>query len=111
MNGPQPWAEGICVQGGVATIQGILCLVANVFSITITMIGLIGFLMLVVGAFRYLLSGGSSKGTENAKNTIVYAVVGLLVALSSFFILNLIAEFTGVKTILDFVIPSPSHTP
>jgi len=61
--------------------------------------------MLLVGSFRYLFSGGNSKGTETAKNTITFAVIGLVVALSSFVILNLIAEFTGVKTILEFVIP------
>lgn len=115
--GPQPWTEGpgACAYEGVATIQGIECLLANVLSVAITLIGLAGFIMMIVGAFRYLISGGNSKETETARNTMTYAVIGLVVALASFIILNIIAEFTGIKTILEFSIPNsgplPSPTP
>ncbi len=119
MVGPQTWS-GDCVEviektvNGetviikAATIQGLRCMIANVLSVAITGIGLAGFIMLIIGGFRYLTSGGNSKGAETAKNTITFAVIGLVVALSSFVILNLIAEFTGVKTILNFVIPEAS---
>ncbi|CAN5297310.1 hypothetical protein BH10PAT2_BH10PAT2_0110 [soil metagenome] len=89
----------------VATIQGFGCLVANVLVIVLTGLGLIGFVMFIVGAFIYMLSGGNAKGTENAKNTITYAVIGIVVALSAFIILKLISSFTGVSTILNFTIP------
>lgn len=89
----------------VATIQGFGCLIANVFSVAIAFIGFAGFVMLVVGSFRYLLSGGNAKGTETARNTMTFAIVGLVVALSAFIILSLIAQFTGVGTIMQFVIP------
>ncbi len=105
--GPQPWADG-CQSGGVATIQGIECLIANVLSVAITLIGITGFVMMILGAFRYLVSGGNSKETETARKTLTYAVIGLVVALSSYVILNLIAEFTGVESILKFDIPDSS---
>lgn len=104
--GPQPWKDGYCVQQEVATIQGLSCLIANVLSVAITAIGLAGFVMILVGAFKYLVSGGNSKGAESAKNTLTYAVIGIVLALSSYIILRLISEFTGVETILKFVIPS-----
>ena len=105
-DGPQEW-KGNCVEyDNVATVQGLGCLLANILSVAITGIGFVGFVMLLVGAFRYLVSGGNSKGTETARNTVTYAVIGLIVALSSFVILNLIAQFTGVETILNFIIPS-----
>lgn len=66
---------------------------------------------MIVGGFRYLTSGGNSKGTETGRNTLTFAVVGLVVAISAFIILNLIAEFTGVKTILEFSIPEAGTTP
>ncbi len=111
--GPQNWPDGPdgCQYGGVATIQGVECLLANVLSVTITLIGVVGFIMMMVGAFRYLISGGNSKETETASKTLTYAVIGLVVALASFIILNLIAEFTGVQTILDFQIPGNSTSP
>ncbi len=103
----QAWT-GVCVAGpdnDVATIQGFQCLVANVLSIAITGIGLAGFVMLIIGAFKYLLSGGNAKGAEDGKNTMTFAVIGLVVALSAFFILRILAEFTGVRSILNFTIP------
>lgn len=108
--GPQAW-KGVCVggpQGDVATIQGFQCLIGNILSVTVTGIGLAGFVMLIVGAFTYQLSGGSSKSAETARNTITFAIVGLVVALSSFIILNLIAAFTGISTITQFTIFSPN---
>jgi hypothetical protein len=104
---PQAWS-GVCVADGVATIQGLQCLVANLLSVAVTAVGFAGFVMLLIGAYRYMISGGNSKGTESAKNTITWAVIGLVVALSSFFIVNLIAQFTGVNTILEFSIPDSS---
>jgi hypothetical protein len=112
------WSE-VCVESvdtpsgetQVATIQGLQCLVANVLSVAIQAIGLAGFAMLIVGSFRYMLSGGNSKGAESAKNTVTFAVVGLVVALTAFIILRLLAEFTGVSTILEFRLALPSPTP
>jgi len=108
----QPWS-GVCVGTGnasdVATIQGIQCLLANVLSVAITGIGLAGFVMIIIGAFKYLLSGGSPKATESARQTITFTVVGIVVTLSAFIILNIIQAFTGIDaTILTrFAIPGP----
>lgn len=106
----QAWS-GNCVGGAkndVATIQGLGCLIANVFSVILTVIGLAGFVMMFVGAFQWLVSAGSTKGIESARNTITYALVGLVVAISAFIILNLISSFTGISSITRFVIPDSS---
>lgn len=109
--------SGVCVGSAtdlgvdasdVATLQGLECLIANIFTVIITVIGLAGFVMFLVGSFRWLVSGGNSKGIDTAKGTMTYAVVGLVVALSSFIVLNLIANFTGVQIITTFSIPT-SH--
>lgn len=107
---------GVCVDtvGGntdVATIQGIQCLVANILSIAVTGVGLAGFVMMIIGSFKYLLSGGNAKGTEAARGTITYAVVGLVVVLSAFIILNLIQAFTGISPdiLLNFRIPESTE--
>lgn len=100
---------GVCVyenDAEVATIQGLQCLLANVLSVALTILGLIGFVMMIVASLRYLLSGGNSQQVEKSKQTMTYAVIGIVVALSSFIILNLIAQFTGVTSILNFKIPS-----
>lgn len=92
-----------CVsQGDVATIQGLECIVANILAVATTAIGLVAFVMVVVGAFSYLLSGGNSKGVEAGKQSITYAIIGIVVALLAYFVLNLISDFTGVRSILFF---------
>lgn len=93
----------------VATIQGLECLIANVFVVIITIIGLAGFVMFIVGSIRWMLSGSSSGGTDKARGTMTYAVAGIVVALSAFIIINLIASFTGVETIKTFIIPESSR--
>jgi hypothetical protein len=99
------WTPNYCTLKGVATIQGLQCLIGNVLSVIITIIGLAAFVMLILGSFRYMVSGGNSKGTESARQTITFAIVGIVVALSAFLILNLIAAFTGVEEIQEFKIP------
>lgn len=86
----------------VVTIRGLECLLTNILASATTVIGLASFVMLIVGAFLYLTSGGSTKGTEAGKQTITYAVIGIIVAMLAFFVLTFVASFTGVGGILDF---------
>jgi len=104
--------SGVCVgESGthaedVATVQGLQCLIANVLVVFLTIVGIAAFIMLVISSLRILASGGNSQAVEKARNSITYAVIGLVVAVSAFAILNLIASFTGVDTILQFNIPT-----
>ena len=43
-------------------------------------IGALSVLMIIFGGFRYVVSGGDSSGVECAKYTILYAIVGLVIA-------------------------------
>ncbi len=99
---------GYCVAGpdnDIATIHGIVCLIANILSVILQVLGLAGFIMMIVGALKYMILG-NAEGAKSAKNTMTYAVVGLVVALGSYAIMRLIAEFTGVDILLDFTLPS-----
>ncbi len=101
--------NGVCVGGAdqdVATIQGLECLIANVFTVFITLLGLLGFVMFIIAGFKWMTSGGNSKGMESARGAMTYAVLGLVISLSAFIIINLIAEFTGVNIIRTFSIPT-----
>lgn len=105
---------GVCVSGigtdpaahDVATIQGLECLIANIFTVVITLIGLAAFVMFIVGSVLWLVSGGSPEGTKKARDTLTYAVLGIVISLSAFIVLNLIAGFTGVEIIKQFIIPT-----
>ena len=102
------WA-GECVGGAgqdVATIKGIECLIANIFTVAISLIGMTAFLMFIVGSVMWLVSGGSPENTKKARDTLLYAVIGIVIALSAFIVLNLVSGFTGVDSIKEFRIPS-----
>lgn len=44
------------------------------------LLGAVAVIMLIIGGFRYVVSGGDSSAVEAAKNTILYAIVGIVVA-------------------------------
>lgn len=94
-----------CVNGGVATIQGLGCMLANVLSVTLTLLGIAGFIMMIYAAFNMMIMGGNSQATEKSRSTITFAIVGVILALSSFIIINLISEFTGIEAIKNFSLP------
>lgn len=56
-------------------------------------VGAIALLFLVIGAFRYVISGGDDGQVQQAKNTIIYSIIGLVIAVSAF----LIIEFVNTR--------------
>lgn len=53
-------------------------------------VGALSVIMIIVGALMYIFSAGSQKRMEQAKNTIVSAVVGLVVAILGYAIINFV---------------------
>jgi len=51
--------------------------ILNIFS---TVVGLAAVIMIIYGGFRYITSGGDSTKVGSAKNTLIYAVIGLAIA-------------------------------
>jgi len=65
-------------------ITDILVLVGNVISILMLVAGFVAVAFIIVGGFTYITSGGDAGGIKKAKDTIVNAVIGLILALVSF---------------------------
>lgn len=53
-------------------------------------VGIISVVMLIYGGLRYVISGGDSKKVTDAKNTILYAIIGLIVSILAFAIVNFV---------------------
>ena len=53
-------------------------------------VGIIAVIMLILGGVKYLTSGGDSKKVTDAKNTVLYAIIGLVVCFLSFAIVNFV---------------------
>lgn len=65
-------------------------ILGSVISILLYVAGTIAVIMIIVGAIRYITSDGDSNKASQARNTIIYAVVGLVVAIMSFGIVNFV---------------------
>lgn len=74
---------------GTADFGALLTSVINWF---LTLVGLIAVIMLIIGGFRYLTSGGNQEAVEKAKNTILYAIIGIVIVILSYAI---VATITG----------------
>jgi hypothetical protein len=64
--------------------------VKTVINTLLYILGIVAVIMIIVGAFRYVLSAGDAGAVTAAKNTILYAVVGLIVAILAFVIVNFV---------------------
>lgn len=64
--------------------------VREIVNIILFVLGAAAVIMIIIGGFRYVLSGGDSSSVTAAKNTILYAVVGLIVAILSYAIVNFV---------------------
>lgn len=64
----------------------------GVLRLVFMAIGLLSVIFVAIGGLKYVLSGGDPQGTAKAKNTIIYALVGLIVAVSAFTIVEFVAS-------------------
>lgn len=60
----------------------------KVVNILLFVIGAVAVIMLIFGGIRYTISGGNEKQVEAAKNTILYAIIGIVVAFLAYAVVN-----------------------
>lgn len=65
---------------GEASLFGEGGIFQTVVNILLFIVGAIAVIMLVIGGIRYVVSGGDQSAVTSAKNTILYAIVGIVVA-------------------------------
>lgn len=61
-----------------------------VVNVLLFLLGAIAVIMIIIGGIRYATSNGDSSQTKAAKDTILYAVIGLIVAIMAYAIVNFI---------------------
>lgn len=66
--------------------------IVNIFSL---IIGIIAVIMIIVGGFRYITSGGSSEKIGGAKNTLIYAIIGLIIVALAQIIVHFVLNQTN----------------
>lgn len=84
-------------QQGVATIGSLAPLFKNAVTGITAFAGVVLFIIVVTAGFTYLFSGGDAKQLEKAKNSFTYAMIGLIVIICAYLILQLIETLTGAS--------------
>jgi hypothetical protein len=89
-------SKGVNASGGNSSSStdpaDIIKLVVNIL---LFIIGAVSVIMIILGGIRYTISQGDSGKVATAKNTILYAIVGLGVALFAYAIVNFVLTNLG----------------
>jgi len=66
----------------------------------------VALFFLIYGGIKWISSGGDKTQLETARNTIIASIIGLILVLSSFFILNITLNFFGLPNVNNLKIPT-----
>lgn len=68
----------------------------TITNVLLFAVGAISVIMLIIGGIRYVVSGGDSTAVQSAKNTILYAIVGIVICLLAYAVVGfVIGSFTN----------------
>ncbi len=85
--------DGVTKVGGTKTGQTDLTdMIKTIVNIMLFILGAIAVIMIIIGGIRYTTSNGDASNTKAAKDTILYAVVGLIVAILAYAIVNFVLD-------------------
>lgn len=93
-----------CLVEGVAQLSCFEVIFARFIQLAAALAGMILLVMLMWGGFMWMTSSGDPKKTEAARGAITSALLGLVLIVGSYVILNLIAQFTGLTNLTTFKI-------
>ncbi len=82
--------DGGCETNGSSGITTILRTVINIMSFVV---GAVSVIMIIIGGLRYVTSGGNDQNIAGAKNTIIFALIGLVIVALA----QIIVEFVFAK--------------
>src|SRR3989344_5291167 len=84
----------------VATLHCLPFVFQNIVFWLFAFVGIAAIILIAYSGVKFILSGGDAKQIEGARKTFNFAIVGLLVVLFAYAIINLIAYITGAGCFL-----------
>lgn len=89
------FSDNSCSKAPTADKSGTLNeFVRNALNILSIIVGVVAVVMIIIGGFRYVVSGGKQESVAAAKNTILYGIIGLIVVALA----QVIVQFILVRT-------------
>lgn len=77
---------------GLPTAQANPKTLSSILDLVFAIVASISVLIIVIGGFRYIVAHGDPNGTVQARNTVLYAVVGLLITMAAFAIVTFVVK-------------------
>lgn len=94
-NPAQAGAETAKASGMPSELVGVNGVFTKITNTVLYAVGIISVIMLIYGGLRYVVSGGDSKKVTDAKNTIMYAIIGLIISILAYAIVNFVINAVG----------------
>jgi uncharacterized membrane protein len=94
-NPAQAGAEAAKGSGMPSELVGVDGVFTKITNTVLYAVGIISVIMLIYGGLRYVISGGDSKKVTDAKNTIMYAIIGLIISILAYAIVNFVINAVG----------------
>lgn len=92
-----------------ATIKDIEVVFARVVNVVLGLAGIAFFIMLLVGGFNMLTSGGEPQKADAAKKTLTTAFAGLMLVALAYLIIKFLSNFTGLPLgTFSITLPTPA---
>lgn len=81
--------------GGVDTVAGgtgeeLTGNIINIINGVLTVLGLVAVVVVIIGGVQYMTSSGDATKVKNAKNTILYGIIGLVICILAYAIVNFV---------------------
>ena len=70
---------------------------SQVISVALTLVGVTALVVILLGGFQYLSASGNKEAAGKARLTLTFGLVGLILAISAWMILNISGTFLGVN--------------
>lgn len=86
---------GNCDDKASGSVNHLITVIVNVLSVVV---GVIAVIMIIIAGLRYITSGGKQESVTSAKNTILYAVIGLVIVALAQLIVHFVLNKTTTAT-------------
>lgn len=83
-------AEAARCEGCPSDLFGDAGVFRQITNTILYIVGIVAVIMLIWGGIRYVISGGNSQKVTDAKNTVLYAIIGLVISFLAFAIVNFV---------------------
>ena len=87
--------QSIFGTGGLNNSQSLSDLILNVIRLMLLFAGAIAVVFVIIGGYQYLVSAGNEETAEKGKKTLINAIIGIIVIVLAYAIINVIVNLVG----------------